>query len=245
MTEQIASRFNKSLGTNLAAALCAIVGFLAPEPWRRPILNMGLFALSGAITNWLAIYKLFEKVPGLYGSGVIPARFEDFKRGIHSRIMEQFLTAENLGRFLHDAEETAASLDVAPLIDKLDLSPAFDALIATVVESSFGNMLNMVGGPKALEPLREPFAVKMRQAFNDIAHSAEFQEAIHNQLEAPLSSDTMLAKINDIVRLRLDELTPQMVKDIIQRMIHEHLGWLVLWGGVSGALIGLLATLLP
>ena len=24
-------------------------------------------------------HMLFEKVPGLYGSGVIPARFEDFK----------------------------------------------------------------------------------------------------------------------------------------------------------------------
>jgi len=29
------------------------------------------------------------------------------------------------------------------------------------------------------------------------------------------------------------------VKNIIQRMIKEHLGWLVVWGGVFGGLIGL------
>jgi hypothetical protein len=42
---------------------------------------------------------LFEKVPGLYGSGVIPARFEDFKDGIRELIMQQFFTEENIDRF--------------------------------------------------------------------------------------------------------------------------------------------------
>jgi hypothetical protein len=30
-----------------------------------------------------------------------------------------------------------------------------------------------------------------------------------------------------------------MVKEIIQTMIRQHLGWLVVWGGVFGGLIGL------
>jgi Na+/H+ antiporter NhaD/arsenite permease-like protein len=33
-----------------------------------------------------------------------------------------------------------------------------------------------------------------------------------------------------------------MVKDIIQQMIKKHLGWLVVWGGVFGGLIGLIAA---
>jgi len=41
----------------------------------------------------------------------------------------------------------------------------------------------------------------------------------------------------------LNELTPTMVKDIIQTMIKEHLGWLVIWGGVFGGLFGLIAAL--
>lgn len=55
------------------------------------VLSVGLFAFSGALTNWLAVHMLFEKVPGLYGSGVIPARFEQFKQAIADLMMEQFL----------------------------------------------------------------------------------------------------------------------------------------------------------
>ena len=53
----------------------------------------GLFALSGGLTNWLAIHMLFEKVPLLYGSGVIPNRFEDFKNGIKNLIMNEFFSS--------------------------------------------------------------------------------------------------------------------------------------------------------
>jgi Uncharacterized protein conserved in bacteria len=81
---------NKSLTTNLLAALTVVAGFLSPVQ-SELILSVGLFALSGAITNWLAVHMLFEKVPFLYGSGVIPSRFEEFKGGIRRLIMSQFL----------------------------------------------------------------------------------------------------------------------------------------------------------
>jgi hypothetical protein len=43
--------------------------------------------------------------------------------------------------------------------------------------------------------------------------------------------------IND----RLNQLTPVMVKDLVHRMIHEHLGWLVIWGAVTGGMMGIMA----
>ena len=88
-------KINKSFTTNLLALLTILLGHLSPI-YQDQILSIGYFALSGAITNWLAIYMLFEKVPGLYGSGVIPNRFEDFKKGIHSLIMGQFFTKQNI-----------------------------------------------------------------------------------------------------------------------------------------------------
>jgi hypothetical protein len=36
----------------------------------------------------------------------------------------------------------------------------------------------------------------------------------------------------------LQELTPEQVKLIVQKMIRQHLGWLVVWGGVIGGLMG-------
>ena len=50
------------------------------------------------------------------------------------------------------------------------------------------------------------------------------------------------AKVEHLVDSRLQELTPEMVKNIIQKMIRHHLGWLVVWGGVFGGLIGLIAS---
>ena len=60
----------------------------------------GLFALSGGLTNWLAIHMLFEKVPLLYGSGVIPDRFEEFKQGIKELILTEFFSLSSINNFL-------------------------------------------------------------------------------------------------------------------------------------------------
>ncbi|MDH3600293.1 MAG: DUF445 domain-containing protein [Candidatus Tectomicrobia bacterium] len=241
------SWFNKSLGTNLIAAACVIVALILPEPLRRPVFRIGLFALSGAITNWLAIHMLFEKIPGLYGSGVIPARFEDFKREIHRLVMEQFFSPENFERFLskREADGQDSGFNLAPIIEQADLSPTYDGLVTAVEESSFGNLLNMVGGTTALEPLREPLIAKMKSVLKELSQEPAFQEIVRAQLASGESQPALQAKVDVMVQQRLAELTPQMVKDIMQQMIRDHLGWLVVWGGVFGGLIGLVTTLMP
>ncbi len=201
---------------------------------------LGVFALSGAITNWIAIHMLFERVPFLYGSGVIPAHFEEFKRGIQDLIMRQFFTQENIERFLQREEDSAQQLfNVEPLLDRLDYDKLFQGLVEAISESSFGSMLAMVGGVEALEPLKEPFCKKIRLTLVEMTESDAFIEALHEGINAHQISGDLVNDIEEIVEKRLDELTPDMVKNIIQRMIKEHLGWLVVWGGVFGGLIGL------
>ena len=51
---------NKSFLTNLTAILIIVAGYLFPTA-PDLIKPIGFFALSGAITNWLAIHMLFEK----------------------------------------------------------------------------------------------------------------------------------------------------------------------------------------
>ncbi len=230
---------NKSILTNGLALLLVIIGFITEH---TVVKTVGLFALSGAITNWLAIHMLFEKVPGLYGSGVIPEHFEDFKAGIRNLIMEQFFNEENIQRVLADNNQTN-QMDLSPIIQKLDLSPAFDSLVEVIKASSFGQMLGMFGGVEALEPMRQPFIEKMGESMITITQAPEFSSAMQEQFEKPEMSSDLHQKVSQIVEQRLNELTPQAVKEIIQRMIKEHLGWLVVWGGVFGGLIGLLAAL--
>jgi len=237
---------DKSLATNGIAALVVLLGWLLPDPWRDPMLNIGLFAVSGGLTNWLAVHMLFERVPGMYGSGVIPARFEDFKIGIHQLIMQQFFTRENVARFLDQeaAETRGGHFDLGVVIDETDMNPAFDALVEVVQQSSFGSMLGMFGGIAAIEPLREPFADKLKQAIKEITRSDTFQEKLRSLISGSAVQEDIFDSVDRIVSKRLDELTPEMVKEIIQQMIRKHLGWLVVWGGVCGGAIGLMVALL-
>jgi uncharacterized membrane protein YheB (UPF0754 family) len=229
---------NKSIITNGLALALVLIGFFIDN---IIVKTVGLFALSGAITNWIAVHMLFEKVPGLYGSGVIPERFEDFKGGIRTLVMEQFFSEENIQRFLADSKQPI-QVDFAPIIKKVDLAPTFDSLVEVIKASSFGQMLGMFGGVEALEPMRQPFVEKMGSALADITQDPKFTVLLQQELSQPDVQHDLHDKINQIVEQRLQELTPKMVKDIIQKMIKEHLGWLVVWGGVFGGLIGFLAT---
>jgi uncharacterized membrane protein YheB (UPF0754 family) len=231
---------NKSIITNGLALALVLLGFFLDN---IIIKTVGLFAVSGAITNWIAVHMLFEKVPGLYGSGVIPERFEDFKSGIRTLVMEQFFSKENIQRFLDDSKQPI-NLDFAPIIKKVDLAPTFDSLVEVIKDSSFGQMLGMFGGIEALEPMRQPFVDKMGSALENITQDPKFTMLLQEELTQSDVQQDLHEKINQIVEQRLNELTPKMVKDIIQDMIRQHLGWLIVWGGVFGGLIGLLTALL-
>ncbi|ASJ75599.1 DUF445 domain-containing protein [Granulosicoccus antarcticus] len=249
--------FDKHLTPNLLAAAVALLSLALPEPWQSLLLSTGLFALSGSLTNWLAVHMLFERVPGLYGSGVITLHFEEFKLGILRMVHEELFAKDKVERLLSQESTPsegddptsqaksglADAVDLEPLLTAIDLDAAYDQLVATIVESSFGSMLAMVGGETALQPLREPFKERMHGFLADAAKSPRIQAAIGEQLSKAASSERFVNKLDTLLRARLDEMTPEMVRDIMQRMIREHLGWLVVWGGVFGGLIGLVAGL--
>lgn len=237
-------KIDMSLLTNLVALGLVVLGLVLPEPIAPWVTSVGAFALSGSITNWLAIHMLFERVPGFYGSGVVPLHFEEFKRGIRKLIMQQFFSEENIAKFMHETGSMASSLDaeILKLIDKLDLNKAFESLLDVIMGSSFGTMLGMFGGRDALNPLREPFVRKMRDYFRDVVDTDAFRESVAEGIaKAGAGKESLYSRVEHIVDRRLDELTPQLVKEIVQAMIKKHLGWLVVWGGVLGGLIGIVA----
>jgi uncharacterized membrane protein YheB (UPF0754 family) len=233
-------KINKSFITNLVAVILISLSFIVTE-FNNLLLFTGLFALSGAVTNQLAIHMLFERVPLLYGSGVIPARFEAFKEAIKNLMMSEFFTREQLENFFASEEK---KINLEPIIEETDFSPAFDALSKTVMESQFGGMLGMFGGEAALDGLREPFSLKMKSAVIGIVNSQAFNSTLQNHMQNSSLNDDMLQSIESVIDARLNELTPQMVKEIVQKLIKEHLDWLVVWGGVFGGLIGLVSSFL-
>ncbi|HQR74091.1 MAG TPA: DUF445 domain-containing protein [Sulfurovum sp.] len=230
---------SKSLLTDLFSILFIGVAFVVPQAYHDALLFTGLFALSGAVTNQLAIHMLFEKVPFLYGSGVIEKNFDTFKLSIKEMMMKQFFTKEQLEAFFHKEEQ---KIDLVPLVENTDFSPAFDALSKTVMESKFGGAVSLFGGESALEGLREPFSNKLRSAVSAIVSSSVFKAQLEHHIQGSALSEDMLVSIDELITKRLEELSPAMVKALVQELIKEHLGWLVVWGGVFGGLIGLLSA---
>ena len=236
---------DKGLVANLLAGALVVLGLVLPGAAAPFVLSAGLFALSGALTNSLAIYMLFEKVPGLYGSGVIALHFEEFKTGIREMIMNQFFSPENLERFFDASTVMHSGMDtlLPSMIDDMDLDKAFDSLSEAIMASSMGSMLGFVGGPKALDGLRGPFAERMRLYLQDFVGSEQFREAFGQRLDQATHSDAVMGRIEGLIDSRLQELTPQQVKQIVQQMIRRHLGWLVVWGGVVGGVLGFAVAL--
>jgi uncharacterized membrane protein YheB (UPF0754 family) len=209
-------------------------GFLLHEEHLKPI---GYYALSGAITNWLAIYMLFEKIPFLYGSGVVPSRFQEFKAAIRNLIMKQFFNQKNIDKFIQSSAESL-SIDGEAILESIDFSKVFQGLCDAIMSSQFGSMLNMFGGVEALKPMEESITKKLKSIFNEMISAPDFIDNLQKGLAAP-KEDGFQKKVSDLVEARLDELTPRMVKNLVQDMISEHLGWLVVWGGFFGGLMGL------
>lgn len=232
---------NKSMITNLISLALLAIGYYTQQ---NTLYYIGLFAFSGALTNWLAIHMLFEKVPGLYGSGVIPARFEEFKASIKRLMMDQFFTKSNVDKFLSKGMGSSLNINLEPVIDTIDLSPTFDSLVDVIMNSQFGGMIAMMGGSEAIQPLREPFMEKMKLSITEISQQEQFKTALKAQLETPDMMDDIQKTIEEMIDQRLSELTPKLVKEMVQDMIKKHLGWLVVWGGIFGGVIGLLSTLI-
>lgn len=216
-----------SLATNLLSVLITVFGYYSPY-YGNYIFATGIFALSGAFTNWIAIYMLFEKVPLLYGSGIIPNKFEEFKSSIKKMVVEQFFSQERVGSLIGASSE---NLNKA-IKEKLDYNILFESIIESVMQSQIGGMLSMFGGKSALSSFREPMIKKCNDFIDNF---------LQNNSGDILKSELLSKDIENLIDARLNELTPQMVKEIIHDMINEHLGWLVVWGGVFGGVIGLIS----
>ncbi|MDC0135007.1 DUF445 domain-containing protein [Pseudomonadota bacterium] len=222
---------NKSLITNLVAISIIMIGFVFKDQ-HSFILMTGILAFSGSITNWIAIHMLFEKVPFLYGSGVILDRFEDIKIGIRNLIIEELFSTEQINKFLLESKDNLSE----NLIHKIDFDRIFQGLVEAIEGSQLGGMLAMVGGRKALEPLKEPIIKKLKIIIEDIVIENSNKDKNQN------STSNLISKIENVLDARLAELTPKDIKQIIQKMIRDHLGWLIVWGGFFGGLLGLILS---
>lgn len=234
--------FNKGKVSNLITFGLLVFGLLSPTAalWRPWILAAGLFGFAGGITNWLAVKMLFDRVPLLYGSGVIPNRFREIREQVKLLIMTHFFDTGYLERFFGERVDTLAA-DPAleqKLVDLL-ASDEVDEIVGRKLEelqdSPSGMMLKMVG-TQTVKPLVKQFLAGV---------GVELAPRLVAELTQPaLEVDALRDQVDQLLSAKLEELTPETVKEMMEEVIRQHLGWLIVWGNVFGGLIGLVSRFL-
>jgi hypothetical protein len=228
--------------SNVVSAVIALIGLVLPHPYHLYVVYTGVFALAGGLTNWLAVHMLFEKVPFLYGSGVVVRRFETFRTGIREMVMKQFFNEHQIHEAVEQYfQDTAHHKIINTVKNRLDLDSIFDGLVSAMMASSLGSIAKLMGGAKAFEGLRDPVKHHLFAIIDE--HLVGLERAMPTPQE---TTKKLRHAITTLVDARLDTLTPDQVKDLMAQMIQEHLGALVIWGAVSGAVVGLpLAFIMP
>ena len=194
---------NKSVLTNLTAILIIFIGLF--PIYNEIIFFTGLFALSGSITNWLAVYMLFDKVPFIYGSGVIPRNFVMFKAGIRNIVVNEFFAGDNFETFVKQNNESLKTKVEA----NLNFEKVFLKLTEAIEESSLGGLLGMIGGKEALNPLKEPIKEKLLMALSE-----QFEK---NSLNNNEGYEALKKQLEKLIDDRLDEIGPNEVKIILKK----------------------------
>lgn len=204
------------------------------------LLAAGLFGFAGGVTNWLAVKMLFDRVPLLYGSGVIPSRFREIRQTIKASIMRYFFDEDYLARFF-DAQLDAVRGDedmgdrIRTLLESERVDAIIDAQLEELMNSPQGMMVKMVGA-STVKPLVARFVVGVGE---------QVAPLLAAEMAGPaLDVGSLRDQVDQLLTAKLEELTPDRVKEMMEEVIREHLGWLVVWGNVFGALIGLVAKAL-
>eukprot|EP01028_Stygiella_incarcerata_P012330 TRINITY_DN750_c0_g1_i1.p1 TRINITY_DN750_c0_g1~~TRINITY_DN750_c0_g1_i1.p1 ORF type:complete len:306 (+),score=85.80 TRINITY_DN750_c0_g1_i1:163-1080(+) len=247
----ILPRFNKGFLSNLTTFVVFLIGLtlvlVADNAGDKHkyyvgpyILSFGLFGFAGGITNWLAVKMLFDKVPLLYGSGVIPRRFKEIREVVKNTIMKTFFDREYLEKYMRlKMGQIAASMNIDQKIQVMLESPVVDEIIDRKLEElntrPEGMVLAMMGiAPEQLRPMIKPFILGM---------GSDVVPMFLNSMEPGsfMNIDRLRVELDDLMTTKLEELTPDKVKALLEEVMREHLGWLIVWGNVFGGFIGIVA----
>ena len=57
-----------------------------------------------------------------------------------------------------------------------------------------------------------------------------------------ISIDSIIREVDALLTEKLRMITPEMVRELMEEVIKEHLGWRVVWGNGFGGIIGIISV---
>jgi uncharacterized membrane protein YheB (UPF0754 family) len=207
---------------------------------------------------------LFDRIPGLIGSGVVPARFREIRAKIRHMILAHFFNDAQLRGFLAERRNgfsihhylkgngQGAGV-VARMIDQQwdriaapqVIQPIVDLQIEKLMDSSIGGLLVMVG-VENVRPAVSQFVTGFVGGLKGkvLELSAGLEKDVRIELDEDKVIEDIRANVDLLLNAKLQQLDAQTVKRMLEEVIRKHLGWLVVWGNVFGGVLGLVALLL-
>lgn len=238
----------KGFVSNVVSCVVMIIGLAmrfsaGPEDVAaRYVLSFGLFGFAGGVTNWLAVKMLFDEIPLIYGSGVIPRRFKEIRKAVKNTIMTAFFNPSFLRKYLREKiEEVDVNSWIKKMLESESVSKAIDEQLAAAFQSQEARLLLQMAGinpqmVSAVVPLLKPFISNMAGKIGPKLKQAALEQG---------SDENILylrAEVDKMMTAKLKMLTPDMVKRLMEDVMRKHLSWLVIWGNVFGALIGVICA---
>eukprot|EP00307_Rebecca_sp_RCC1486_P007149 CAMPEP_0119428632 /NCGR_PEP_ID=MMETSP1335-20130426/40799_1 /TAXON_ID=259385 /ORGANISM="Chrysoculter rhomboideus, Strain RCC1486" /LENGTH=228 /DNA_ID=CAMNT_0007454327 /DNA_START=39 /DNA_END=725 /DNA_ORIENTATION=- len=224
----------------LIGILLKALGLTVSSRW---VLAFAVFGFAGGITNWLAVHMLFDRVPGLYGSGVIPLRFKEIREVVKDTMLRTFFDKDYLERYLKSKLATlAGELDTSALVSKALASPEVEGVVERQLEALKAKPEGMLLAMQGIEPISlKPVVLSFVRGAGDELGPL-LLSALDPQSILPI--ERLRHEIDLLMSAKLEELTPERVKALMEEVIRVHLGWLIVWGNLFGGLIGLISIAL-
>lgn len=189
---------------------------------------------------------LFDRIPFLYGSGVIPRQFVEIRESVKNTILKTFFDEEYLETYVNErAKGMLGELNLGGRIKEGLEKPEFDErLVKKMTEMSekpegmlIQTMAQMFGGVPLLVPVIKPLIVGFADEFaGSLTDNFDISEFV--------SIPKIRKEIDTLMTEKLLLLTPEKVKGLMEEVIREHLSWLIIWGNVFGGLLGIVSQLM-
>ena len=185
---------------------------------------------------------LFDEIPGVYGSGIIPKQFRQIRATIKEMIMDTFFEPSFLKKQLSQklgglVQPEVIETHLLAVLDSDEFSQMVDQKMEELSATPMGAMVKMAGiTADSLKPFLKPFikgiSTKVAPMIGEIVNGG-------SGAGSPIMR--LRDEVNRLMEERLKELTAQRVKGLIEAVMRAHLGWLVVWGNIFGGLIGVIS----